>query len=331
MIDRRTFIAGTGAVLLAAPLAAEAQQPRKTVTIGILAPYAPYSGRPAAEDVFERSLQDLGWISGRNVRIEIRTPVGPEGAVATPAAELIALGVDVLVVWGTVGALAAKQATSKIPVVFLGTGDPVSLGLVSSLAHPGGNLTGVTAIASSEEFAKRLELLKEAVPSVARVALLVSPDGRTLMNLNRQMMTVSAKALGIELREVDVQTPEGMETAVRKAKGQGAQALYIWPSAIALASRKQMSDLALENRLPSIHPFTENAMAGGLLSYSASLSHIAQRGALYVDKILKGAKPADLPVEQPTKFELVINLKTAKALGLTIPPSLLGRADELIQ
>ena len=312
-----------------APLVVEAQLARSIPTIGV---FTPSVERTPAFDAFEQSLRELGWIKGQNLTVEVRAPVGPEGAAAPAIADLVGLSAKVLVVWGTVGALAAKHATSRIPVVFLATGDPVSLGLVTSLAHVGGNLTGVPAIASSEEFAKRLALLKEAVPSVTRVALLVGPDGRTLWDLNRQPMMVAASALRIEqLQEVLVQTPGDLESAIRKARRQGAQALYVWPSGFTLRLGKQLSDLALAGRLPSVHPFSESAMAGGLFSYSASLSDISRRGAVYVDKILRGAKPSELPVEEPTKFELVINLKTAKALGLTIPQSLLVRADEIIQ
>jgi ABC-type uncharacterized transport system substrate-binding protein len=311
-----------------APLVAEAQPARSIPTIGV---FTPSVERTPSVDAFEQSLRQLGWINGQNLTIEVRAPVGPEGDAAPAVADLVGLSAKVLVVWGTVGALAAKHATSRIPVVFLATGDPVSLRLVTSLAHPGGNLTGVPAIASSEEFPKRLALLKEAVPSVVRVALLVGPDGRTLWDLNRQPMMAAARALKLELQEVLVQTPGDLESAIRKARRQGGQALYVWPSGFTLRSGKQLSDLALAGGLPSVHPFSENAMAGGLFSYSASLSDISRRGAVYVDKILRGAKPSDLPVEEPTKFELVINLKTAKALGLTIPQSILVRADQVIE
>jgi putative tryptophan/tyrosine transport system substrate-binding protein len=329
VVDRRTFLGVIAGSLLAAPLAAEAQQQRGKISkIGVLAPSAE---RPMLEDVFEESLQRLGWVKEQNIRIEIRSPVGPKGAVAPAVAELMDVAPDVLVVWGTVGALAAKRATRQIPVEFLATGDPVSLGLVPSLAHPGGNLTGVPAIASSEEFAKRLALLKEAVPSVRHVALLVGPDGRTLMDLNRETLAAAASSLGLDLQDIQVDTPGELDAAVQQAKGRGVQALYIWPSGFALTSGKQLSDLALATRLPSVHPFTASAVAGGLLSYAASLADVARRGAEYVDKILRGAKPGELPVEQPTKFELVINLRTAKTLGLTIPPSLLQRADQVIE
>jgi putative ABC transport system substrate-binding protein len=196
------------------------------------------------------------------------------------------------------------------------------------VARPGGNLTGISFDAAVDTYAKGLQLLKEAVPALTRVALLLTSGPRT--EIGRQTMASAARELKLELHEVVMATPAELDVAVRKAKDQGAQGLYIWPSGLTLSSGKQLSALALANRLPSIHPFRESAVAGGLLSYAPSLTDIAGRGAVYVDKILRGARPADLPVEQPTKFELVINLKTAKALGLTIPQSLLVRADEII-
>jgi putative ABC transport system substrate-binding protein len=309
-----------------APLVGEAQQAGKALTIGYLSPSAP--GNPV-DDAFERALEALGWVKDKNIRVERRYSEGRPETLAPLAAELVSLRVDVLVAWSPAGALAAKRSTSQLPVVFLAVGDPVAFGLVSSVARPGGNLTGVSFDAALETYPKGLQLLKEAVPAVTRVALLVASDPRTA--ITRQMMTAAARDLKLELHEVVVATPAELEVTVRKAKDQGAQALYVWPSGLAFSSGKHLSELALANGLPSIHPFRENAVAGGLLSYAPSLTDIAGRGAVYVDKILRGTKPADLPVEQPTKFELVINLKTAKALGLTIPQSLLLRADQVIE
>jgi putative ABC transport system substrate-binding protein len=311
-MDRRVFVIGSTLSLLIGPRAPCAQPALSPSKIGV---FAPFEGGAPVQDVFEQSLRALGWINGQNLTIEVRAPTGPAGTVARAVADLISLDAHVLVVWGTVGALAAKQSTSRVPVVFLATGDPVSLGLVTSLAHPGGNFTGIPAIASSEEFPKRLALLKEAVPSIGRVAVLVGPDGRTLWNLNRQPMMAAASALTLELQEVLVETDSDLEPAIRKTKRRGAQALYVWPSSLTLRAGKQLGDFALTASLASVHPFSESAVAGGLLSYAASLTDIARRGAVYVDKILKGAKPADLLVEQPTKFELVVNLKTAKTFS----------------
>jgi len=325
MISRRGFLEGSVA-LLAAPLAAHAQQAGKSVTIGYL---SPATAPNPLDDAFDRFLDALGWVKGQNVRIERRYSGGRPEALAPLATELVNLGVDVLVAWSPAGALAAKRATSQLPVVFLAVGDPVAFGLVSSVARPGGNFTGVSFDAALETYPKALQLLKEAVPRLTRVGLLAASDPRTA--IGRQTMAAAAKELKLELHEVVVVTPAELVVAVRKAKDQGAQALYIWPSGLTFSFGKQLAELALAHRLPSIHPFRESAMAGGMLSYAPSLTEIAERGALYVDRILKGAKPSDLPVEQPTKFELVINLKTAKALGLTIPPSLLLRADQVIE
>jgi putative ABC transport system substrate-binding protein len=324
-MDRRRFLLAWLAGAIATPLVADGQV-RRIQTIGVISPTA---SRSQLEDVFAEVLREHGWVKDQNVRIESRYTAGRPDAFPPLATELVALTVDVLVVWSPAGALAAKRATSQIPVVFLAVGDPVGFGLVSNLARPGGNVTGVSFDAALETYAKALELLKEAVPSLAQVALLASSDFRTTGG--KRTMAAAAKALRLELHEVEVKTPADLEPAVRRMKDDGAQALYVWPSGLTFGIGKQIADLALTHRLPSIHPFRENAIAGGLLSYAPSLTEIAQRGAVYVDKILKGAKPADLPVEQPTKFELVINLKTAKALGLTIPPSLLLRADQVIE
>jgi len=285
---------------------------------------------PPIDETFERSLKDLGYFDGQNVRLEHRYSRGQAGALQPLATGLVDLGVDVLVAWTPAGALAAKRATSQRPVVFLAVGDPVALGLVSSLARPGGNITGISFDVSSPEiYAKSLQLLDEAVPTLRHVALLASsefPQART-----RQRLRAAARQLGLDLQEIDVATPAQLDAAVRNAKDHGAQALYILPTGLAYAFRKELADLALSYRLASVHPFREGAMAGGLISYAPSLTGIAKRGAFYVDKILQGTKPGDLPIEQPTQFELLINLKTAKALGLRIPPSLLARADQLIE
>jgi putative ABC transport system substrate-binding protein len=325
MMTRRTFLWGLTLGAVSAPRVAEAQQAGKALTIGYLSP----ASRNPIDDAFERSLEALGWVKDKNIRIERRYSGGRPEALAPLAAELVHLSVDVLVTWSAAGALAAKRATSQLPVVFLAVSDPVAFGLVSSVARPGGNLTGVSFDAALETFPKGLQLLQEAVPGLMRVALLAASDPRTA--IGRQTMTAAAKELKLELHEVVVATPAELEVAVRRAKEQRAQALYIWPSGLTFSFGKQLAELALSNRLPSIHPFRDSVVAGGLLSYAPSLTDIAERGAVYVDKILKGAKPADLPVEQPMKYELVINLKTAKALGLTIPQSLLIRADEIIQ
>ena len=320
------FIAAVAALLLLTPVRPQAQQVGKVATVGVL---SPASHRAEAHAAFEQSLQSLGWASTHNLRLETRYSAGRPEALDPLAAELVGLGVDVLVAWGGPAAVAAKRATSRIPVVFLAAGDPVRFGLVSSLARPGGNVTGVSFDTGPEIDAKRLQLLKELVPTLARVALLVPSDTPRRMD-TQTIMTIAKQALNLEVREIEVRAPADLDTAVRKAKEEGAQALSIWTVSSVVWGR-QHSELAIALRLPSIHWFRESAIAGGLLSYSSRLTDIAARGALYVDRILKGAKPAELPVEQPTKFELVVNLKTAKALGLRIPPSLLLRADMVIE
>jgi putative ABC transport system substrate-binding protein len=235
----------------------------------------------------------------------------------------------VLVAWSPAGALAAKASTSQIPVVFLAAADPVGAGLVSSLARPGGNITGVSFDAAPETYGKALELLMEVVPSLTHVARLYVSEPSPLPGT--AAVRAAAKALRLELHDIEMKGPAGLEAAVSTARAQGAQALYFVPSGFTRAFGKQLAERALAQRLPSLHPFRENVVAGGLLSYSPSLAEIGRSGAVYVDRILKGAKPADLPVEQPTKFDLVINLKTAKTLGLTIPPSLLAQADQVLE
>ena len=318
-------ITSVAALLLAATPHSEAQQTGTIPKIGVVSP-AP--GRNQLDDVFEQSLQGLGWISDRNIRIEVRYSAGRPEALYSLATELVGLGVDVLVAWSPAGAVAAKRATSHVPVIFLAAGDPVGFGLVADLARPGGNVTGISFDAAVETYAKRLQLLKEAVPSVTRVAVLA---GESRTSTGKDTITAAAKALELQLLDFEVKAPAELEATIRKAKTQGAQALYIWPSGFAFSYRKQLAELALENRLPSIHPFRENVVSGGLLSYAPSLTDIARRGAGYVDKILRGSKAADLPVEQPTVFELAVNLKTADALSLTIPASLLLQADQVIR
>ncbi len=326
-MDRRAFLGTLAGALLAAPLAADAQQQAgKVWRIGYL---SPAEGHNPIDEAFERSMKDLGYVEGQNIRLERWYSRAQPEALPPLATELVDLGVDVLVAWTPAGALAAKRATSQRPVVFLASGDPVLLGLVSNLARPGGNLTGISFEASLEIYPKGLQLLKEAVPALMRVAVLSSSEQTTVNS--KHVLMIAAKELKLELQDIVVATPSELDAAVRKAKDQGAQALQIMPSGLTYSFRKQLADLALSHRLPSTHSFREGALAGGLLSYPPSLAGIAERGALYVDKILKGAKPRDLPVEQPTKFELIINLKTAKALGLTIPPSLLQRADQVIE
>jgi putative ABC transport system substrate-binding protein len=240
------------------------------------------------------------------------------------------LGLDALVTIGSPLSLAAKRASTQIPLVFFITFDPVDVGLVSNLARPGGNVTGVTGLATDETFAKRLQLATQLIPSVARIAVLLSTE-QTRFSRAKEALATAAKVLGVELYDLEVQAPSELEGAIRNVKDQGIQALYMWPNGFNFSFAKQISDIANANRLPSIYPFREGALAGGLLAYGADTKDTGRRLAVYVDKILRGIPIGTLPVEQLSKYELVINLKTAKALGLDVPPSLLALADEVIE
>jgi len=330
MISRRAFIGSVAGGLLAAPLAAEGQQAAKIARIGYLGfNRAANSHLPEA---FFQGLRDLGYVEGRNVVIEYRDAAGKQERFPALAAELVALKVDVIVASGTPQALAAKQATRTIPIVMTSAGDPVGSGLVTSLARPGGNVTGLSFLAP-ELVGKCLELLTQAVPGVSRVAVLWHP-GDYGERTERDMLKgaeVAARALGVRLQVVEARGPADFDRAFSDMTRARAGALTELPSAMFLTERRRLVDLAAKNRLPAVYPWREPVDAGGLMSYGPDFADSFRRAATYVDKILKGAKPADLPVEQPTKFELVINLKAAKALGLTIPPSVLGRADEVIR
>jgi putative ABC transport system substrate-binding protein len=330
VIDRRAFIGTLAGGLLAAPLAAEAQQATKVPRIGYLVTSLAVSPHP--QEAFRQGLRDLGYVEGRNVVIEYRDAEGKPERFPAVAAELVALKVDVIVAGPTLAALAAKQATKTIPIVFANAADPVASGLVTSLARPGGNVTGLSMLAP-ELVGKCLELLTQAVPRVSRIAVLWQPGSsgeRTEKDMLKEA-DVAARALGVRLQFVEARGPADFDRAFSDMTRARAGALAVLPSSMLFNERRRLVDLAAKNRLPTVFPYREGADAGGLMSYGANFTDLYRRAATYVDKILKGAKPADLPVEQPTKFELVINFKTAKALGLTIPQSLLGRADEVIQ
>jgi putative ABC transport system substrate-binding protein len=328
-VQRRDFLLTAGA-LLAAPLAAEAQQAAKVARIGILA--GNRAASPHTLEAFLQGLRDLGYVEGRNVVIEFRDAEGKPERLPTLAAELLALKVDIVFAPSTPAALATKQATRTVPIVFAGAADPVADGLVTSLARPGSNVTGLSNL-SAEMVGKRLEQLKQAAPGVSRVAVLWhqgGSGGRT----ERDMLNaaeVAARSLGVQLQVVETRGSADFERAYSEMTRARADALTVLPIALFGFYRRRLIDLAAKNGLPAAYPAREYVDAGGLMSYGADLADLHRRAAFYVDKIVKGANPADLPVEQPTKFELVINLKTAKALGLTIPQSLLLRADEVIQ
>jgi putative ABC transport system substrate-binding protein len=329
-MDRRTFIGTLTLGLLAAPLAADAQQAAKVARIGWLA--ANLAPNPDLREAFRQGLRDLDYVEGRNVVIEYRDAEGKFERLPALAAELVALKVDVILAGGTPQALAAKQATKTIPIVFTAVGDPVTDGLVTSLGRPSGNATGLSAL-TPELVGKCLEQLKQAVPGVSRVAVLRQPGAfseRTEKDMQRGAED-AARALGVRLQVVEARGPENFGGAFADMTRARAGALTVLPSSMFFNERRRLVDLAAKNRLSAVYPRREFVDAGGLMSYGPSIADVFRRAATYVDKILKGAKPADLPVEQPTKYDLVINLKTAKALGLTIPPSLLLRADEVIQ
>jgi len=308
---------------------ADAQQPKKISRIGILiaASTSFYSARVEA---LRQRLRELGYVEGKNIVIDYRYAEGKLERLPDLAAELVRLKVDVIVSAPTQAALAAKKVSATTPIVFTDVaGDPAGIGLVSSLARPRGNITGLNVIASDLD-GKRLELLKESFPKIARVALLWQSGG-TRGNLTLTEMEAAAKALGLKLQSLPVRSLDDFEGAFARAKRDGAQALITTPNPLINTQQRQVLDFAAKNRLPAMYQTSEWVEAGGLMSYAPNFTDLWRRAADFVDKILKGAKPADLPVEQPTKFEFLVNLKTAKQIGLTIPPNVLARADRVIK
>jgi putative tryptophan/tyrosine transport system substrate-binding protein len=313
----------------AAPRVAEAQQAGKVYRIG-------YLSTPTRESVehglqaFLRKLRKLGWVEGQNLIIEYRWAEGNVERLPNLAAELVRRNVDVIVAPAGSAALAAKNATSSIPIVMIFPSDPVEMGLVASLSRPGGNVTGTTFTPGPEIFGKQLQILKETIPHASRVAILSNPADPSFA-LQAKEVEAAARTLRIRLQHVEARGPEEFDSAFAAMARERAEALLVTGSSTFLAHRSRLAELAVKGRLPTMHSFRENVEAGGLVAYAVNMADFVGGAAVYVDKILKGAKPADLPVEQPTKFELVINLKTAKALGATIPQSVLSRADEVIQ
>jgi putative ABC transport system substrate-binding protein len=326
-IGRREFVAALGGAGIAWPLAAREQQPRKLSTIGFLSPTTPSTAGQWTSDFVQR-LRELGWMEGRNVAIEYRWAEGRADRSAEIAAEFVRLKVDVIVTYGTPSVIAAKQTTSVIPIVFALAADPVGTGIVASLARPGGNVTGLSTV-SNDLAAKRLELLREVVPGIRRLAILVNV-GNPAAVLDMRQVQAAAGTLGIEVATFEIRRAEDIAPGFEALKGR-ADALYIPPDALEDANRIRINTLVLGARLPTIYTQREYVIAGGLMSYGPNVPDLFRRAALYVDKILRGTKPADIPVEQPTKFDLIFNLTTAKALGLDVPPSLLVRADEVIE
>jgi len=324
---RRDFIRVVGGTAAAWPLAARAQQPAKLPTIGFLG----YSAPSAASQwvaAFVQRLRELGWIENRDIAIEYQWAEGRIERLAEIATAFVRLKVRVIVTYGTPGALAAKQATSVIPIVFALVGDPVGTGVVTTLARPGGNLTGLSN-QSIDLPSKRLDLLREAVPGLRRLAILGN-SGNPSSALEMNEVQSPARTFGIEIATFEIRRADDIAPAFEALTGR-VQALYVATDMLLLTNRIRINTLALGAKLPTMHGARQYVEAGGLMSYGTSYTAQFQRAADYVDKILRGTKPSDIPVEQPTKFELVINLTTAKALGLTVPPTLLAIADEVIE
>ena len=325
-MNRRDFITLLGGAAAAWPLAARAQQPAKLPTIGFLGGTTPatWSLFVAA---FVQRLRELGWIEGRTIAIEYRWAEGRGERFAEIAAEFVRLNVDVIVTVGG-AVLAAKQATSLIPIVFAAAADPVGSGLVASLARPGGNVTGLSS-QFTDLAGKRLELLREMVPSLRRLAIMANA-GYPAAVLEMAEVQATTRTLGLDVVTLELRRAEDIAPAFEALKGR-AEALYVCAESLVTTNSVRINTLALAARLPTMHSIREYVEAGGLMSYGPNFPDLWRRAGDLVDKILRGAKPADIPVEQPTKFDLIINLTTAKALGLDVPPTLLARADEVIE
>ena len=329
-MNKKIYWPALVALLLVFDVPAEAQQPTKMPRIGYVSPLGdPKTPGPSVE-AFRQALRDLGYIEGKNIVIEFRYTEGKGDRNPSLVAELVQLKVDVLVVPGPGGISAAKQATKTIPIVIVSQDDPVAAGYIDSLARPGGNITGLTRLIR-ELSGKRLELLTQVVPKISRVGILWDSNSQTSMPTVFKDYEAAARALKIQLQSLEVRGSNDFEGAFRAAAKGRTKALIVIRNPLHSRHQKQIADLAIKNRLPSMHETSEYVEAGGLVSYSANEADQFRRAAYYVDRILKGAKPADLPVEQPTKFELVINLKTAKQIGLTIPQWVLTRADRVIR
>lgn len=328
MTGRREFLIALGVSALSRPFAVAAQQPAKLRRIGFLSPFA-RAATVSSEEAFRQGLRALGWVEGQNIAIEYRYAEDKVERLPDLAADLVRLKVDVIVASVGVDALAAQKVTQTIPIVTAAGGGPVASGLAASLARPGGNVTGLSQM-SAELVGKRLELLKEIVPKLSRVAVLWNPRG-TPSTLNWNEMQLPARRLGVQLHSLEVLSADDYEKVFDEAIKARASALVLTPDPLIDAHLKQIADFATKNRLPSIFHLTQFVEAGGLAAYGVNRPELFRRAATFVDRILKGARPGDLPIEQATKFELAINLKTAKAIGISIPRSLVLRADKVIE
>ena len=327
-MNRKVSCLALVALLLGLGFSAQAQQAQKIPVVGFLSGASP-SVTQSDIDALRQGLRDLGYIEEKNIVIEYRYAEGREGGLSDLAAELVRLNVDVIVTGATIAVRAAMQLTGTIPIVMAGTGDPVATGLIASLSRPGGNVTGLSAL-GPELTTKQLELLKEAFPQVSRVLFLYNgANASTVVALKETEL--AATAFGVQLQASDVRGANDIEPAFAAAARRRANGLLVLREALYQAQRTRIVSLAAQAKLPAIYPIRQYVDVGGLMSYGISTSDLFRRVAIYVDKILKGAKPADLPVEQPTKFEFIINLKAAKQIGLTIPPNVLARADKVIK
>lgn len=327
-IGRRQFISVLDGVPIAWPLVARAQQSDKIRHIGLLSPFTGADTAPWNR-AFLQGLRDLGWVDGKNIVVEYRYADGNSERLPDLIADLIRLKVDVIVTSVSSDTLAAKNATAKIPIVMAAAGDPVATGIVESLSRPGGNITGLSQM-TPDLTGKRLELLKAIAPNVASIAVLFNPDDPiSVLGLNE--IRLPARKLGIEVHSLEVRNFADLDKALHEAAGTHVDALAAMPNPVFVTNLKKIADFALQNQWPSMFHLREFADDGGLVAYGVDRSDLYRRAATFVDKIMKGANPADLPIEQPTKFDLAINVKTARALGLTVPPSLLVAADEVIE
>jgi putative ABC transport system substrate-binding protein len=326
-MDRRVFIGTLAGGLVAAPRAVEAQQAATIPRIGFLLMGSPQAGLTFAFEEFRKGLRELGWTENENIAIEYRWAGESPDRLLELAADLVRLKVDIII-GSTPGVRAAQHATTSIPIIMCIADDAVKQGFVPNLARPGGNITGMASFAS-ELAGKRLQLLREATPRVSRVAVLWNPPGSSPDYMKDTQM--AARSLGLTLQSVEIRTADDFERAFASVLKGRAEALVVGPGQFLFTHQREVVEFALKNRLPSIYAWKDPVSVGGLIAYGVNIPQVYRRAAYYVDKILRGTKPGDLPVEQPTKFDLVVNLKTAKALGLTIPPSLLLRADEVIQ
>ena len=328
-MDRRTFVGAAAGALLTLPLAATAQQAENVRRIGFLSLNSPESVRDAFA-AFRQVLRERGWVEDQNIVIELRFAEGQVDRLPVLVAELIHLKVDIIVTGSSVATWAAKNATKTIPIVMAASADALGEGLVTSLGHPSGNITGVTFLAGPEIAGKQLELLKEVAPAASRVGVLTNPTNRSHAAFARELK-VAARSLGAQLQVLEARYPDQIDGAFAAVTRERAGALLVLTDSMFFGQRRRVADLAARSALPALYSQREFVDAGGLISYGPSLSDMFRRAATHVDKILRGAKPSDIPVEQPTKFELVINLRTANALGLRIPQALLLRADEVIR